>query len=72
MVSSVPPLSKLTRIDARAVWRHEALDFTPWVRANIDSLSEALGLELELRRRKCLWAIFHVMSLPRKSARDIG
>jgi hypothetical protein len=30
------------------VWRHEALDFTPWIRANIDTLSEALGMELEL------------------------
>jgi len=48
MVSSVPPLGKLTRIDARSVWRHEALDFTPWIRANIDTLSEAIGMELEL------------------------
>ena len=48
MVSSVPPLGKLTRVDARSVWRHEALEFTPWVRANIDTLSEALGMELEL------------------------
>ena len=48
MGASIPPLGKLTRIDARSVWRHEALDFTPWVRANIDTLSEALGMELEL------------------------
>ncbi len=46
--TSIPPLGKLTRIDARTVWRHEALDFTPWIRANIDTLSEALGMELEL------------------------
>lgn len=48
MVASTPQLGKLTREDARSVWKHEALDFTPWVRANIDALSEALGLELEL------------------------
>ena len=45
---TIPPLGRLTRIDARSVWQHEALDFTPWVRANIDTLSEALGMELEL------------------------
>ncbi|MDQ2653287.1 MAG: DUF4268 domain-containing protein [Chloroflexota bacterium] len=45
---SIPPLGKLSRVDARTVWRHEALDFTPWIRANIDTLSEALGMELEL------------------------
>jgi hypothetical protein len=48
MTPSIPPLGKFTRIDARSVWRHEALDFTPWIRANIDTLSEALGMELEL------------------------
>ena len=48
MSTPLPPLGKLRRIDARTVWQHEALDFTPWVKANIDTLSEALGMELEL------------------------
>jgi hypothetical protein len=47
MSSPLPPLGKLTRIDARTVWRHEALDFTSWVKPNIDILSKALGMELE-------------------------
>ena len=41
-------LGKLTRIDAREVWSHEAHDFTPWLHENIELLGEALGLDLDL------------------------
>ena len=41
-------LGRLERVDARAVWTHEALSFTPWLRANIGLLGEALGLDLEV------------------------
>jgi len=30
------------------VWEHEAHDFTPWLRENIELLAEAVGLELDL------------------------
>ena len=40
-------LGRLTRIDARSVWVHEAHDFTPWLRDNIDALGEALGVDIE-------------------------
>ncbi len=39
MSSSVSPLGKLKRIDARTVWKDEAQDFTPWIKANIQTLS---------------------------------
>lgn len=48
MVFSVPTLGQLTRIDAREVWKHEALHFTPWLRDHIDLLADALQMELEL------------------------
>jgi hypothetical protein len=41
-------LGMLKRIDARSVWKNEAQDFTPWVKANIEALADALYLDLEL------------------------
>ncbi len=41
-------LGKLTRIDARTVWSHEAHDFTPWLHDNIELLGAALQLDLDL------------------------
>jgi hypothetical protein len=41
-------LGRLQRVEAREVWTHEALSFTPWLRANIGLLGEALGLDLEV------------------------
>jgi hypothetical protein len=41
-------LGKLTKVDPRTVWAHEAQGFTPWLAENLDSLNEALGLEIEL------------------------
>lgn len=45
---SVSDLSKLTSVDLREAWPHEAHDFTPWLAANLDRLSEELGVDLEL------------------------
>ncbi|MEQ7846708.1 hypothetical protein [Nocardioides kribbensis] len=41
-------IGRLNAVPAREVWRHEALDFTPWLLDNADVLSEVLGLDLEL------------------------
>lgn len=45
-----PPtdLGKLIDVDIREAWSHEALSFTPWLAANLDRLSDALGISLEL------------------------
>jgi hypothetical protein len=40
--------SRLTDLLPREAWPHEALSFTPWLAANIDQLSEAVGIPLEL------------------------
>lgn len=45
-------LGKLEQMDLREVWEHEAHVFTPWLAANIDRLSEALGLELEVETQE--------------------
>lgn len=39
---------RLTDLPLRNAWRHEAHQFTPWLAENIDHLSEAIGIPLEL------------------------
>jgi hypothetical protein len=46
---SVDP-SQISTVSARDLWRHEALDFTPWLLNNPGHLSRALSVELELHR----------------------
>ena len=38
-------LGKLTSIDPRKIWKHEAHDFTPWLAENIDQLGDVVGIE---------------------------
>jgi len=58
----------LERIDPRNVWRHEALDFTPWLVEHIDLLGQVLGLELEVVGREHAVGAFSVDI----KARDVG
>ena len=39
---------RLVDLPLRDAWKHEALEFTPWLAQNIDHLSEAIGIPLEL------------------------
>lgn len=39
-------IGKIERIHLRKVWKHEALDFTQWLKDNIDVLSDALPISL--------------------------
>ena len=50
--TNLPPLGRLTPLDPREVWPHEANDFTPWLLENGDVLADALGLEIELTDRE--------------------
>lgn len=44
------PLAKLTKIELRDVWGHEALEFTNWLsqKENLDVLSEEIGIDIRL------------------------
>ncbi len=45
-------LSKLTSVNLRDAWAHEAQDFTPWLADNLDRLAEELGVDLELENKE--------------------
>ena len=48
----VDQLGRVERVDARLVWGHEALDFTPWLEEHIDELAERIGVELQIEARE--------------------
>ena len=39
---------ELKNVTLRDVWGHEAHDFTPWLAANMERLSKAIGVPMEL------------------------
>lgn len=43
-------LGRLKTVDVRGVWAREDRDFTPWLLANSERLSEALGIDVELHQ----------------------
>lgn len=48
MTNPVPSLGRLALVPPREVWPHEAHNFTPWLLANADVLSDLLGMDLAL------------------------
>lgn len=55
-------LGRLEKVDLRTVWRHEALNFTPWLAQpeNLAILGEAIGLRLELQALEQRVGIFRL------------
>lgn len=53
-------VSKIQTVPVRDAFRHEALDFTRWLEANIESLSDRLGFELTVLEREKTVGDFHV------------
>ncbi len=44
------PEDEIKQVDVRTKWKHEALDFTPWLAKNLHLLGDVLEMELELVR----------------------
>ena len=45
---TIPELGNLEQVDLREAWPHEARSFTPWLSENLEILSSAIGIPLEL------------------------
>lgn len=39
-------IGKIKNVDLRNIWKKEDKEFTPWLKENIDLLSEKLGIEV--------------------------
>lgn len=48
----VQAFGRLEDVEPRSAWAHEAHAFTPWLAENLDRLSEAIGIPLELTGRE--------------------
>lgn len=49
---NITEFGRLVDVPARQAWAHEALAFTPWLADNLDRLSDAIGIPLELTGRE--------------------
>jgi hypothetical protein len=54
MASAAVALGRLTKVELREAWSSEPLDFTPWLAQseNLQLLSDAIGIELELESKE--------------------
>ena len=41
------PEDGIELVDVRTMWKHETLDFTPWLAKNLHLLGNTLGMKLE-------------------------
>lgn len=65
-------LGNLEKVSLRQVWKHEALDFTPWLatEVNLKRLADVLGTELVLERQEKEVGSFSADILCRDTAND--
>lgn len=53
-------IDRIKRVHLREVWKHEAHDFTVWLEANIDVLTEVVGFEISNAEREQSTGNFNV------------
>ena len=61
---------RLQDLPLREAWKHEAHSFTPWLAENIDHLSEAIGIPLELTGTEVAVETFSADILARNTIDD--
>jgi hypothetical protein len=61
---------RLIDLPLREAWKHEALEFTPWLAENIDHLSDVIGIPLELTGQEVRVETFAADILARNPSDD--
>lgn len=51
-MASVGKLRKLNLSEIKSIWPHEEKDLSPWIAENVDSLNEALNLQIEIENKE--------------------
>ncbi len=67
---TVPTLGKLTSVNLRDTWIHEAYSFTPWLAEHLDLLEDKLGIPLELEGQEVSVGPFYADILARNPTDD--
>ncbi len=65
-----PELGSIENVNPRDVWPNEASDFTPWLAEHIDSLGEALGMDIEVTQTEAAVGAFSLDLLGKESGSD--
>ncbi len=56
----MPNIGRFEAVEVRELWKHEERDFSAWLEANLDVLSEAIGVSLSDPKRELLAGNFQV------------
>ena len=65
------PEDEIEQVDVRTKWRHEALNFTPWLANNLHLLSDATGMKLEKVGTEVPVGPFSLDILAREADKDV-
>lgn len=63
-------LGRLRILPLREAWKYEAHDFTPWLAAHLDTISDLIGIPLELEGQEVSVGNFYADILARNSQND--
>jgi hypothetical protein len=70
-MTQAPEFGRLQTAPLREAWPHEARHFTPWLAENLDHLSEAIGVSLELTGTEVAVGAFFADILARDSEGNV-
>lgn len=65
------PEEGIEQLDVHTLWKHEALDFTPWLADNLGLLGDELGIDLEFVQREKPVGPYFLDILAKKAGTDV-